>query len=45
MLDAALRSTTAWYTAYYERGEILSAGNIKEYTADAERAAIGWTTT
>jgi CDP-glucose 4,6-dehydratase len=40
--DDTLRYTTEWYRAYYERGQIRSNEDLRDYVAAARAAGLGW---
>jgi len=39
----AIQKTAAWYRAWYDEGEILSAGQIRSYVEDAQNKKLTWT--
>lgn len=39
----AVEKTAAWYRAYYERGEVTSAEQIRAYVEDARGKKLTWT--
>ena len=40
--DTTLRRTAKWYRAYYERGDVRSTEDLRDYVADASTARLGW---
>lgn len=40
--DNTLQHTTAWYRAYYERGQVRSRQDLRDYVASAHLAGLEW---
>jgi len=40
--EDTLRHTTAWYRAYYERGQVRSSNDLQDYVTAACTAGLGW---
>jgi CDP-glucose 4,6-dehydratase len=40
--NTTLRRTAGWYRAYYERGELRSADDLRDYADTAHALGLGW---
>ena len=40
--NSTLRRTAHWYRAFYERGELLSADDLRDYADTARASGLGW---